>query len=125
MASITIKNFKTSRRGIIASSLFLFLFIQGCSSMNELVMNKAETTINGHQVVIRPCRDSYTRTLKDTETNRHHVFGCGKHIKVEIRNEVLTVNDKSYGMLNSGDSIEVKNDKVLINKKEAVAVAMK
>lgn len=113
------------KTGLILSALSLFLFMQGCSDANTLVWNKAETTIDGHQVVIRPCRDSYTRTESDTKTNRQHVFGCGQRVKVEIRNEALTVNGKSYGMLGAGDAIEVKDEKVFINKKEAEAVAMK
>lgn len=127
MPSLRIKSTQSSARrtGIVTSSLLLFLLMQGCSGMNELVMNKAETTIEGHRIVIRPCRDSYTRTLMETPAKRHHVFGCGNHIKVEIKNEELTVNGKGYGMLNSGDAIEVRKDRVLINQKEAMAVAMK
>jgi hypothetical protein len=93
--------------------------------VNEVVWNKAETMINGHRVTIRPCRDSYLSTKMDTPTNRHHIFACGKRIKVEIKNEELSVNGKSYGKLGSGDSVEVKNDKILINQKEAGTVAMK
>ena len=127
MSSIRVKSFdaRIIRTGIIASSLFLVLFIAGCSDMNTLVINKAEENIDGHQVVIKPCRNSYTRTEADTPTNRQHVFGCGDRTKVEIRNDALTVNGKSYGTLTQGDSVEVKDDRVFINKKEAVAVAMK
>lgn len=127
MSSISTKSLKsrTLKSVFILSSLSLFLFMQGCSDAHTLVWNKAETTIDGHQVVIRPCRDSYTRTESDTPTNRQHVFGCGDSVKVEIRNEALTINGKSYGMLSRGDSVEVKHDKVFINSKEAGALAMK
>lgn len=113
------------RTGFIISTLFLFIIMQGCSDMHTLVWNKAETVIDGHKVVIRSCRNSYTRTESDTKENSHHIFGCANYVKVEIRNEELTVNGKSYGMLGRGDSVEVKGDKVFINTKEAQVVAMK
>ena len=113
------------KSGIILSSLLLLLLTQGCSSMNEVVWNKAETTIDGHHVVIRPCRDSYQRTETDKKTNQHHVFACGDKVKVEIRNDELTINGKSYGKLGGGDSVEVNREKVFINKKEAGSLAMK
>lgn len=127
MTSISAKSLKSrsAQTGIVIHALFLFLFMQGCSDVETLVRNKAEATIDSHQIVIKPCRNSYTRTIMDTETNRHHVFGCGEGVKVEIKNEALTVNGKSYGTLGQGDSVEVKNDRVFINKKEAAAVAMK
>ncbi|HEX8748683.1 MAG TPA: hypothetical protein VF717_16040 [Pyrinomonadaceae bacterium] len=127
MSSISIKSLKagTIKGGVIISALFMVLFMQGCSDVHTLVRNKAETTIDGHKVVINPCRDSYTRTLKDTPQDSQHVFGCGDRVRVEIRNEALTVNGKNYGMLGRGDSVEVKDEKVFINKKQAEAVAMK
>src|SRR4051794_36188019 len=104
MSSISAKRLKprSANTVIILSSLFLFLFMQGGSELHTVVWNKAETTIDGHQVVIRPCRDSYLRTESDTPTNRQHVFGCRDSVKVEIRNEALTINGKSYGMLGRG-----------------------
>lgn len=126
MSSISIKGMKprTIKSGII-SSLFLVFFMQGCSEVETLVRNKAETKIDGHRVAIRPCRNSYTRTEADTPKDRQHVFGCGERTKVEIRNEELTVNGRKYGTLAQGDSVEVRDEKVFINKKEAAALAMK
>ncbi|HEY0323756.1 MAG TPA: hypothetical protein VGC66_22580 [Pyrinomonadaceae bacterium] len=127
MSAISAKNVsaRAIKASVVMSSLFLFLFMQGCSDVHSLVWNKAEATIDGHQIVIRPCRNSYTRTESDTPTNRQHVFGCGDDVKVEIRNEALMVNGKSYGMLNRGDSVEVKHDKVFINAKESGTIARK
>ncbi|HKS28304.1 MAG TPA: hypothetical protein VJS44_10810 [Pyrinomonadaceae bacterium] len=125
MSSISIMKSRTIKSGIFISSLFLVLFIQGCSDVETMVRNKAETEIDGHQVVIKPCRNSYTRTESDTPKDRQHVFGCGDRTKVEIRNDELTVNGRKYGTLAKGDAIEVKDEKVFINKKEAAVVAMK
>ncbi|MBD0373593.1 MAG: hypothetical protein ICV60_22355 [Pyrinomonadaceae bacterium] len=113
------------KTGIVISSLFLLLVMQGCSDIHNMVWNKADATIDGHHIVISPCRNSYTRTINDTPTDRNHIFGCGNTIAVQIRNEELTVNDKKYGMLNRGDSIVVKSGHVYINTKEAVEVAQK
>jgi hypothetical protein len=127
---MSLRNTKSSglrsvKTGIILPAFLLTLFMQGCSEMHEVVWNKAETVIDGHRLAIRPCRDSYTRTKMDTKTERYHVFACGDKVKIEIRNDELKVNGKSYGMLGSGDSVEVNREKVFINKKEAEAVAMK
>lgn len=127
MSATSGKSFK-SRAALTSFALFAFfmpLFTQGCSDMNTLIWNKAETTIDGHRVVIRSCRNSYTRTEYDAKENRRHIFGCANYVKVEIGNEELTVNGKSYGTLGRGDSVEVKGGKVLVNNKEAGAVAMK
>lgn len=125
MTLISAKCFKSHilKASIAISSLSLLLFAQGCAEIHSLAWNKADTVIDGHHIVISPCRDSYTKTINDTPTNRYHIFGCGKTIEVKIKNEDLTVNGKSYGMLGRGDSVVVKNDKVFINTKEAVEVA--
>ena len=127
MALISTKGLKSRaiKTGIIASSLSLLLFTQGCSDMKEVVLNRAVTTIDGHEVVIQPCRNSYSKTINDTPTERNHMFGCGDKTKVELKNEELKVNGKYYGTLGRGDNIIVRHDKVFINQKEAVEVAMK
>jgi hypothetical protein len=107
---------------ILSSLLLLLLLAQGCSDVDTLVWNKADTVIDGHRIVISPCRDSYTKTINDTPTDRYHIFGC-KAVEVKIKNEELTVNDKPYGTLSRGDSVTVKNGQVYINGKEAVVVA--
>jgi hypothetical protein len=115
----------TAKTAIIISALFLLLSAQACSDIHTLAWNRAEDTIDGHKVVIKPCRNSYTKTVMDTKTNRYHIFACGDTVRVEIRNDALTVNDKSYGMLGAGDSVEVKDLKVFINTREAAEVAKK
>lgn len=110
---------------VTLSTLSLILLAQGCSDLHTLVWNKAETVIDGHKIVIHACRNSYTRVEADTPTDRHQIFGCATYIEVDLHNDALTVNGKSYGTLSGGDSVEVKGEKVFINKKEAEAVAMK
>lgn len=124
MNQIALKS-RTAKTAIIISSLFLLLFTQACEDVHTLAWNKAETTIDGHRVLIKPCRNSFTRTLSDTKTNRHHIFGCGDKVQVEIKNEALSVNGKGYGTLGQGDAVEVKDGKVFVNKKEAAEVAKK
>jgi hypothetical protein len=114
-----------AKPALIISALFLFLFAQACSDIHTLAWNKAEETIDGHKVVIKPCRNSYTGTETYNNAKPSHIFGCGDKVKVKIRDEALVVNDKSYGTLGAGDSIEVKDGKVFINAKEAVEVAKK
>jgi hypothetical protein len=127
MSSMSLNSFgwRFLKSGVVAAGLFLFLVMQGCSDAHTLVWNKADAVIDGHRVVISPCRSSYTKTVSDTPTNRDHIFGCGYAITVQIKNEELTVNAKSYGTLKRADTVVIKNGRVFINEKEAGAVAMR
>lgn len=108
---------------VAVSSILMLLLSAGCSDLHNLVWNKADTFIDGHHIVISPCRNSYTKTIMDTPAERNHIFGCGKDVAVQIKNEELIVNDKSYGTLGKGDSILVKNGKVFVNDKEPAVVS--
>ena len=126
MSSLSLKKIGFIKAGVAASGLFLLLSLQGCSDAHALLWNKANAVIDGHLIIISPCRNSYTKTVSDTPTNRDHTFACHDgSIVVHIKNEELSINDKSYGALKRGDTIAVRGGKVFINEKETEALAIK
>jgi hypothetical protein len=126
MSSLSLKKLGFIKAGVAASGLFLLLSLQGCSDAHALLWNKADAVIDGHRVVITPCRASYTKTISDTPANRDHIFACHDNsIAVHIKNDEMSVNEKSYGTLKRGDRVAVRDGKVFINEKEAAALAAK
>lgn len=86
--------------------------------LRELFWGREEAVIWGHQIVIKPCRHAEKQTLGDNgPLDSHHVIRCGA-TKVEIFNEELRVNEKSYGKLAEKASVQVTDGKVFINGSE-------
>lgn len=80
----------------------------------------SKAQLGSHSVSVRPqCDVTSTRSHRHTEadgTSRitYYEFTCGD-TAVLIRDNTLTVNDKSYGMLNAGDQIAIDYGKVRVN----------
>jgi hypothetical protein len=86
--------------------------------LRELFFGREETVIWGHQILIKPCRNAEKQTLNDNAPlDSHHVIKCGA-TKVEIVNEELRVNEKSYGKLAEKAPVKVADGKVFINGSE-------
>jgi hypothetical protein len=91
--------------------------------LRELFWGREEAVIWGHQILIKPCRHAEKQTLGDNgPLDSHHVIRCGA-TKVEIVNEELRVNEKSYGKLAEKASVQVTDGKVFINDSEAQPAA--
>ena len=93
--------------------------LEGRRSM--LVWNEGESRLRSHYVRVAPAgwlSGSYQSSSEDG----NHRFACSV-TTVEIKNEELTVNTKSYGRLKQGDSVMVDGDKVLINDQEVQQIA--
>jgi hypothetical protein len=88
----------------------------------EVMLGQAENIIGGRKVTVTPCRNAKRTTLKDNAPlDSHHVIECGA-TKVEIINEELLVNEKSYGRLGEQTPVLVAHGKVLINGNEVQPV---
>ena len=111
------KTLKTHRRSLVAVSFVFFVFTPGCIRFHRM---PTETKLGSHLVSIRPyCDSSSSGSLTESQkdgTSRivSYEFTCGE-TKVEIRDNTLTVNGKSYGTLNEGDRIAVDFGKVRVN----------
>ena len=91
--------------------------------LRELFLGQEETVIWGHQILVKPCRNAEKQTLNDHGAlDSHHVIKCGA-TKVEIINEELRVNEKSYGKLTEKAPVQVTNGKVFIGGSEVQPAA--
>ncbi|HEY0006530.1 MAG TPA: hypothetical protein VGB17_17235 [Pyrinomonadaceae bacterium] len=109
------------------TSLFLLLLatvlVQGCQhNARELLLNQSATRLGSHKLLIRPSSNLHESTHAATEIDKAdgkpvYRFTAGQTTLV-IKNEVLSVNGKSYGTLNAGDSVTVDYGRVLVNDKE-------
>lgn len=113
------------RLGCLSSLLLL----AACNaSMQNSMLGVQETSVGEHWVKVTDCY----RTDKAKPEVREEIPGVVVHryapcpdAILEIRDEMLIVNGKSYGRLNKGDGVTVDHGKVLINDSEAREVAAK
>jgi len=88
-------------------------------ALREAVQGRAVADMWSHRVWISPCRWSQRKTLRaNSEEDSHQIFRCSG-VKVELVNEELRVNEKSYGKLSKGVDVWVGDDRVFIGGKEA------
>ena len=98
----------------LALSLFCALALSACGLHQD---DNDALPLGTHKVSVRP-RCVSKQIHNDANGGiRTYTLTCGD-TKVKIMNEELTVNGKSYGRLNAGDSIHVEDGKVLINDKQ-------
>ena len=99
---------------VVVSSLF---FSSACIRFHHEPTN---AELGTHVVSIRPqcgvlSTTSHSRTEEDGRTHiNHYEFKCDD-TTVLIRDNTLTVNDKSYGTLRDGDQIAIDFGKVRVN----------
>ena len=111
------KTLKSHLRSLFVVSLFL-VFSSGCISVHNI---PREEYLGSYLVSIRPfCESASTGSENQAQeggTSKiiSYEFTCGE-TKVEIRENTLTVNGKSYGPLNEGDHIAVDYGKVRVNR---------
>jgi hypothetical protein len=87
-------------------------------TLRELIQGRAVADMWSHRIWVSPCHWSQRKTLRaNTEEDSHQVFKCSG-VKVEIVNEELRVNEKSYGKLSKGVEVGVVNGRVFIGDKE-------
>ncbi|MBI1766195.1 MAG: hypothetical protein HYR56_32730 [Acidobacteria bacterium] len=83
--------------------------------LREVFFGQTETVIWGHHLSVASCRHAERQTLSDNgPLDSHHVIKCGA-TKVEIINEELRVNEKSYGKLAARVDVQVGDGEVFIN----------
>ena len=88
-------------------------------TLREAMHGRAEAHMWSHRIWISPCRWSKRKTLRaNSEEDSHQIFRCFG-TKVEIVDEELCVNEKSYGKLEKGAEVYVVKGKVFIGDKEA------
>ena len=125
MAKFTLKSAKLIT---ILGSLCLVIFLQGCS-YREALRGKHEDMVDSHLVTInKPCTlfTENTTRIETLPEQTKYQYACGEtKVAIVLKDEELTVNEKSYGKLNKGDAIVFDHGKVLINSKEMQEIASK
>ena len=96
-------------RIVVLPPLFL---LSACSSSNNLLMGTVEANVGAHRVVVTDC---YRASFPPPENGR---FTPCRDADILIRNELLTVNDRSYGRLNPDDGVLVDHGVVSIRRRE-------
>lgn len=109
------KTLKTHKRSLVV--LFILVFSPGCIRFHPM---PREQQLGSHLVSIKPFCDqatsgSLSQAQKDGSSKLvSYEFTCGE-TTVVIRENLLTVNGKSYGTLNEGDHVAVDHGKVRVN----------
>lgn len=102
----------------LALSLFCALMLSACAAPYDAT---GVLSLGTHKVSLRPnCMSKQIHNDED-RGGRTYNLTCGD-TKITIRNEELIVNGKSYGSLNTGDSVHVEGGKVLINDRQTEEV---
>lgn len=99
-------------RHLLIVCLCLVVSGAGCT-VNFSVNAEREEDLGSHHVIIRP-GDTMTTTTESTFGDEAtYEFTCGD-VKVHIENEALSVNGKSYGMLEPGQEVIVDHGTVSV-----------
>ena len=88
----------------------------GCSDSNNLLFGQVQATVGTHTVVVTDCyRTSVPAPQKSGNDYR---FTPCRDADVSIQGEVLSVNGRSYGQLNPGDSVLVDHGAVSVKRQQ-------
>lgn len=110
-----------SQRWVVGSVVTVLM--AGCITINR---TPRETVLGSHHVTVLPaCQHAETHSERHYESDGsskvlYYEFTCGP-TKVRLDGEALTVNGKSYGSLNAGDTIAVNYSSVRVNSTERAA----
>ena len=108
---------------IFAACLIGAAVSASCGRSNNVLLGRVEAKVGSHAVVVTDCYrtnppapEKIGATMTE-DAAVYHYAPC-RDADIFIRNEQLTVNGKSYGLLKQGDSITVDHGKILINDRE-------
>lgn len=105
--------------------LSVLLMIFGCvKSTNVDNEPVTEEVLGSHHVTVKPTCE-ITSSGGSFGPNHYEIhFLCGD-VTVKIENQILIVNEISYGLLQDGQSIEVDHGKVSVAGRERTGTALK
>lgn len=88
-----------------------------CSQSNNLLFGEVRATVGTHAVVVTDCYQATVASPQKVGDN--YRFTPCRDADVVIQDEMLSVNGKSYGHLDAGDSILVDHGAVSVNRQQA------
>lgn len=75
---------------------------------------ESETELGSHLVTVKPGSTLTSSSEFTFGNSTTYKYTCGT-VNIQIKNEMLTVNDKSYGELKPGEPVEIDHGKVFIS----------
>jgi hypothetical protein len=99
------------------------VLMAGCITITR---TPRETDLGSHHIIVVPdCQDAATHSERHYESDGSskvlfYEFTCGQ-TTMRLDGNALTVNGKSYGSLNEGDTIAVNYRSVRVNSMERAA----
>jgi hypothetical protein len=114
------------KKSMILPGLALLFLSQGCS-YQEALRGKHENQVDGHHIVImKPCGlfTENTTRIENVPGRTKYEYICGEtNVSMVLKDNELSVNGQSYGMISEDDSITFDHGKVLISPGEKHDVA--
>lgn len=107
---------------VLTTCLCLIFISTGCR-VNVGMNVESETDMGSHHVIVKPGNAMTSSTSVTFGDNATYEFMCGA-VEIKIENEALSVNGKSYGMLEPGQAVEVDNGTVIVAGKVRQSVAV-
>ena len=98
---------------VLLPSLLAILW-SACSTSNNLLLGRVESTVGGHDVVVTDC---YRTSVPESEktTDGYRWTPC-KDADVQFVKDELVVNGQSYGAIKPNDAVLVDHGKVSIER---------
>ena len=93
------------------------LLSSACSRSNNLLLGRVETSIATHNIVVTDCYRTGVPPPKQIDPATWQFTPC-RDADIQIRNEKLQVNGRSYGRLQPSDAILVDHGAVSIHGAE-------
>lgn len=117
---------KVKRVTLFVNSCLVFTLFPACnSSQQNALLGKQQATIGGHTIVVTDCYrtdKAQAETVIDDKGATVYRFAPCKDANIEIRNEQLIVNGKSYGQIKAGVSVTLDHHQLLVNRDEIADV---
>jgi hypothetical protein len=88
-----------------------------CSQSNNLLFGQVRATVGTHHVVVTDCYQ--TSVPLPQKSGDDYRFTPCRDADVVIHGETLSVNGRSYGPLDTGDSVLVDHGVVSVNRQQA------
>lgn len=105
-----------------AAPLIACLFLSACSDSNNLLLGTVSAQVEGHRIVVTDC---YRTEVPPPQ--RFDVAGAKiwrytpcRDVAIEIQDDKLVVNGRSYGHIERADGIRVDHGVVSVNHASGV-----
>lgn len=126
MKELELPKRKVKRVTLFVNSCLVFTLFPACnSSQQNALLGKQQATVGGHTIVVNDCYrtdKAQAEIVIDDKGATVFRFAPCKDSVIEIRNQQLTINGKSYGQIEAGASVTLDHHQLLVNRDEIADV---